>query len=106
MNTEEVGFRMLSIFDEESVRIDGDGSGARSTEARDRELRDQRLPCRHAGDGLMEEHVVSWTSGLRRWARWTCARRYAVGGRPIGWKYGWTKVHGPGEWWRVDYKGG
>jgi LysM repeat protein len=24
----------------------------------------------------------------------------------IGWKYGWTKVHGPGEWWHVDYIGG
>jgi D-alanyl-D-alanine carboxypeptidase-like protein/LysM domain-containing protein len=24
----------------------------------------------------------------------------------IGWKYGWTKVHGPGEWWHVDYLGG
>jgi murein DD-endopeptidase MepM/ murein hydrolase activator NlpD len=24
----------------------------------------------------------------------------------IGWKYGWTKVHGPGEWWHVDYVGG
>jgi LysM repeat protein len=23
----------------------------------------------------------------------------------IGWKYGWTKVHGPGEWWHVDYVG-
>ncbi len=24
----------------------------------------------------------------------------------IGWKYGWTKVHAPGEWWHVDYVGG
>ena len=24
----------------------------------------------------------------------------------IGWKHGWTKVHGPGEWWHVDYVGG
>ena len=24
----------------------------------------------------------------------------------IGWKYGWTKVHGPSEWWHVDYVGG
>ena len=24
----------------------------------------------------------------------------------IGWKYGWTKVHGPNEWWHVDYVGG
>jgi LysM repeat protein len=24
----------------------------------------------------------------------------------LGWKYGWTKVHGPGEWWHVDYVGG
>jgi hypothetical protein len=24
----------------------------------------------------------------------------------IGVKYGWTKVHGPGEWWHVDYVGG
>ena len=24
----------------------------------------------------------------------------------IGWKHGWTKVHGPGEWWHVDYAGG
>jgi hypothetical protein len=24
----------------------------------------------------------------------------------IGWKYGWTKVNGPGEWWHVDYVGG
>ena len=23
----------------------------------------------------------------------------------IGWKYGWTKVHGPSEWWHVDYVG-
>ena len=23
----------------------------------------------------------------------------------IGWKYGWSKVHGPGEWWHVDYVG-
>jgi LAS superfamily LD-carboxypeptidase LdcB len=21
----------------------------------------------------------------------------------IGWKYGWSKVHGPSEWWHVDY---
>ena len=24
----------------------------------------------------------------------------------IGWNYGWGKVHGPGEWWHVDYYGG
>jgi LysM repeat protein len=24
----------------------------------------------------------------------------------IGWRYGWTKVHGPEEWWHVDYVGG
>jgi hypothetical protein len=24
----------------------------------------------------------------------------------IGWKYGWAKVNGPGEWWHVDYLGG
>jgi LAS superfamily LD-carboxypeptidase LdcB len=24
----------------------------------------------------------------------------------IGAKYGWSKVHGPGEWWHVDYVGG
>jgi hypothetical protein len=24
----------------------------------------------------------------------------------IGWKYGWSKVNGPGEWWHVDYVGG
>ena len=24
----------------------------------------------------------------------------------IGWKYGWTKGHAPGEWWHVDYVGG
>lgn len=24
----------------------------------------------------------------------------------IGWKYGWGKVHGPDEWWHVDYGGG
>ena len=24
----------------------------------------------------------------------------------IGWKYGWAKVHGPDEWWHVDYVGG
>jgi D-alanyl-D-alanine carboxypeptidase/LysM domain len=23
----------------------------------------------------------------------------------IGWKYGWSKVHAPGEWWHVDYVG-
>jgi LAS superfamily LD-carboxypeptidase LdcB len=23
----------------------------------------------------------------------------------IGWKYGWGKVHGPDEWWHVDYLG-
>jgi LysM repeat protein len=23
----------------------------------------------------------------------------------IGWKYGWAKVHGPAEWWHVDYVG-
>jgi hypothetical protein len=23
----------------------------------------------------------------------------------IGWKYGWSKVHGPDEWWHVDYVG-
>jgi LysM repeat protein len=22
-----------------------------------------------------------------------------------GWKYGWSKVHGPNEWWHVDYVG-
>jgi murein DD-endopeptidase MepM/ murein hydrolase activator NlpD len=24
----------------------------------------------------------------------------------IGWSFGWSKVHGPGEWWHVDYLGG
>jgi hypothetical protein len=24
----------------------------------------------------------------------------------IGWKYGWGKVHAPGEWWHVDFGGG
>jgi LAS superfamily LD-carboxypeptidase LdcB len=24
----------------------------------------------------------------------------------IGWKYGWSKVHAPTEWWHVDYVGG
>ena len=24
----------------------------------------------------------------------------------IGWKYGWQKVHGPDEWWHVDFAGG
>ena len=24
----------------------------------------------------------------------------------IGWKHGWGKVHGPREWWHVDYVGG
>jgi LysM repeat protein len=24
----------------------------------------------------------------------------------IGWKYGWGKIHGPNEWWHVDYVGG
>jgi LysM repeat protein len=24
----------------------------------------------------------------------------------IGWKYGWGKVHAPGEWWHIDYVGG
>jgi LysM repeat protein len=24
----------------------------------------------------------------------------------IGWKYGWGKIHGPNEWWHVDYLGG
>jgi LysM repeat protein len=24
----------------------------------------------------------------------------------FGWKYGWSKVHGPNEWWHVDYVGG
>ena len=24
----------------------------------------------------------------------------------IGWKYGWGKIHAPGEWWHVDYLGG
>jgi murein DD-endopeptidase MepM/ murein hydrolase activator NlpD len=24
----------------------------------------------------------------------------------VGWKYGWSKVHGPTEWWHVDYLGG
>jgi murein DD-endopeptidase MepM/ murein hydrolase activator NlpD len=23
----------------------------------------------------------------------------------IGWKFGWSKVHAPGEWWHVDYVG-
>jgi hypothetical protein len=23
-----------------------------------------------------------------------------------GWRYGWSKVHGPSEWWHVDYLGG
>lgn len=23
----------------------------------------------------------------------------------IGWKYGWRKIRGPGEWWHVDYVG-
>lgn len=23
----------------------------------------------------------------------------------IGWKYGWTKIHGPSEWWHVDFGG-
>ena len=23
----------------------------------------------------------------------------------IGWRYGWSKVHAPGEWWHVDYVG-
>jgi LysM repeat protein len=23
----------------------------------------------------------------------------------IGWKYGWGKVHAPGEWWHLDYTG-
>jgi LAS superfamily LD-carboxypeptidase LdcB len=23
----------------------------------------------------------------------------------IGWKYGWGKIHAPGEWWHVDYVG-
>jgi LAS superfamily LD-carboxypeptidase LdcB len=23
----------------------------------------------------------------------------------IGWKYGWGKVHAPGEWWHVDFGG-
>jgi D-alanyl-D-alanine carboxypeptidase/LysM domain len=23
----------------------------------------------------------------------------------IGWKFGWGKAHGPGEWWHVDYLG-
>jgi D-alanyl-D-alanine carboxypeptidase/LysM domain len=23
----------------------------------------------------------------------------------IGWKYGWSKVHAPSEWWHVDYVG-
>jgi LysM repeat protein len=23
----------------------------------------------------------------------------------IGWKYGWGKIHGPDEWWHVDYLG-
>ena len=23
----------------------------------------------------------------------------------IGWKYGWGKIHAPGEWWHVDYLG-
>jgi LysM repeat protein len=24
----------------------------------------------------------------------------------LGWKYGWSKLHGPNEWWHVDYVGG
>jgi LysM repeat protein len=24
----------------------------------------------------------------------------------IGWKYGWGKIHAPGEWWHVDFGGG
>jgi len=24
----------------------------------------------------------------------------------LGWKYGWGKLNGPGEWWHVDYLGG
>jgi LysM repeat protein len=24
----------------------------------------------------------------------------------IGWKHGWSKVHGPHEWWHMDYVGG
>ena len=24
----------------------------------------------------------------------------------IGWKYGWSKVHGPTGWWHVDWVGG
>jgi hypothetical protein len=24
----------------------------------------------------------------------------------IGGQFGWGKVHGPGEWWHVDYVGG
>jgi hypothetical protein len=24
----------------------------------------------------------------------------------IGWKYGWSKVRGPSEWWHVDFVGG
>jgi LAS superfamily LD-carboxypeptidase LdcB len=24
----------------------------------------------------------------------------------IGWSFGWSKIHGPGEWWHVDYLGG
>jgi hypothetical protein len=23
----------------------------------------------------------------------------------IGWKFGWSKVHAPSEWWHVDYVG-
>ncbi len=23
----------------------------------------------------------------------------------LGWKYGWSKLHGPNEWWHVDYVG-
>jgi LysM repeat protein len=24
----------------------------------------------------------------------------------LGWKYGWSKLHGPNEWWHEDYVGG
>ena len=34
----------------------------------------------------------------------TSEMRWAID--QIGWKYGWGKVHAPGEWWHVDYLGG
>jgi LAS superfamily LD-carboxypeptidase LdcB len=32
------------------------------------------------------------------------AMRSVIG--QIDWKYGWGKVHAPGEWWHVEYLGG